>query len=103
MINPFDLRGIVRDAQDIARYQDLPDSLVEVLRHRTDRTPEMEAIVEIGGRRINYRQLWDEAARVAGGLKAQGIARGDRVAIQLGNGLNWCLAFFGTLMSGAVV
>jgi len=25
------------------------------------------------------------------------------VAIRLGNGLNWCLAFFGTLMAGAVV
>ena len=37
------------------------------------------------------------------GLKNLGIARGDRVAIRLGNGLDWCIAFWGTLMSGAVV
>jgi acyl-CoA synthetase (AMP-forming)/AMP-acid ligase II len=40
---------------------------------------------------------------VAGGLKSLGIARGDRVAIQLGNGINWCLAFFGAQMAGAIV
>jgi long-subunit acyl-CoA synthetase (AMP-forming) len=30
--------------------------------------------------------LWDRAARVAGGLSASGVARGDRVALRLGNG-----------------
>jgi len=39
---------------------------------------------------------------VAGGLRAAGIASGDRVAIRLGNGLDWCLAFFGIQLAGAI-
>jgi long-chain acyl-CoA synthetase len=102
MIRPFDYSGITRDSSGIAHYDNRPGSLIEMLRATVDKTPDHEAIVELGGERINYRQLWDRSARVAGGLKQIGIQRGDRVAIRLGNSLDWCLAFFGTLMSGAV-
>ena len=101
-IQPFDNTGITRGEDGIARYDNLHSSLVEMLRASVDESPNSEAIVEIGGERVNYRQLWDRASRVAGGLLAFGIRRGDRVAIQLGNGLDWCLAFFGIQMSGAV-
>ena len=103
MIRPFDPSGVVRGADNIARYTDRPRSLLEMLRATVDRSPANEAIVEIGGERINYRELWDRSARVAGGLKNLGLARGDRVAIRLGNCLDWCTAFWGTLMAGAVV
>ncbi len=53
--------------------------------------------------RVSYRELWDRAARVAGGLREQGIEPGDRVAIRLPNSIDWMLAFFGGLMAGAVV
>ena len=102
MIRPFDYTGIIRDAQGIPHYDCLPDSLVEMLRCRVDETPAAEAIVEVGGARMTYRQVWDAAARIAGGLRAQGIARGDRVAIQLGNGVDWCLAFLGAQLTGAI-
>jgi acyl-CoA synthetase (AMP-forming)/AMP-acid ligase II len=102
MIRPFDYSGITRDSLGIAHYESRPDSLVEMLRRTVDKSPDHEAIVELGGERVNFRQLWDRSARVAGGLKEAGINRGDRVAIRLGNGLNWCLAFFGTQMAGAV-
>jgi long-chain acyl-CoA synthetase len=101
-INPFDGSGIVRGADGIARYQDRPRSVVEMLRHSVDQAPLAEAIVEVGAERINYRQLWDRSVRVAGGLRGAGIERGDRVAIRLGNGLDWCLAFFGIQMAGAI-
>jgi len=102
MIRPFDYSGIVRDSQGVAHYTGRPESLVATLRATVDSRPEHEAIVELGGERVNYRQLWDRSARVAGGLKALGITRGDRVAIRLGNGLDWCLAFFGAQMAGAI-
>ena len=102
MIRPFEYSGITRDSLGIAHYEDRPDSLVEMLRDTVDKSPEHEAIVEFGGERVNYRQLWDRAARVAGGLKQSGINRGDRVAIRLGNGLDWCVAFFGIQMAGAI-
>jgi long-chain acyl-CoA synthetase len=103
MIRPFDQSCIVRGEDGIARYQNRPRSLIEMLRATVDRTPLNEAVVELGGERVNYRELWDRAARVSGGLKSQGIGRGDRVAIRLGNSLDWCVAFWGSLMSGAVV
>ena len=61
-----------------------------------------EALVELGGERLTYQQLWDRASRVAGGLRALGIDRGDRVGIRLPNGNDWALAFFGIQMLGAV-
>jgi len=102
MIRPFEYSGISRDSEGVARYSDRPDSLVTMLRATVDKSPDHDAIVELGGERINYRQLWDRAARVAGGLRKNGIERGDRVAIRLGNGLDWCLAFFGSQMAGAI-
>jgi len=100
---PFNQSEITRGPDQIARYDHLATSLVSMLRATVDRYPNNEAIVELGGPRINYRDLWDRSARVAGGLKAVGIQRNDRVAIQLGNSLDWCIAFLGTLMSGAIV
>src|SRR5579864_2350170 len=103
MIRPFDSSGIGRGADNIARYQGLPDSLIAMLRGTVDQKPNNEAIVELGGERINYRELWDRSARVSGGLRNLGVQRGDRVAIRLGNCLDWCVAFWGALMSGAIV
>src|SRR5205807_5819575 len=49
-----------------------------------------------------YVELGVRSARVAGGLRAQGVQRGERVAIRLHNGIDWVLAFFGVQMLGAV-
>ena len=110
VIHPFDESGIVRDSEGsedsdgIARYQNRPRSLLEMLRATVDQWPNHEAIVEAeaGGRRLNYRDFWDLSARAAGGLRAQGIQPGDRVAIRLGNGADWCIAFFAIQMAGAI-
>lgn len=101
-IQPFDQSGIVRGSDGIARFQDLPRSVGEMLRLTVDQIPDAEFLVEPGGERLTYRQAWDRSARVAGGLRTAGIRRGDRVAIRLGNGVNWCLAFFGIQLAGAI-
>jgi long-chain acyl-CoA synthetase len=60
-------------------------------------------VVDLGtGRRLDHQELWDGAARVAGGLRATGVRAGDRVAIRLPNGADWCLAFLGSVLAGAV-
>jgi acyl-CoA synthetase (AMP-forming)/AMP-acid ligase II len=74
-----------------------------MLREAVDAQPRAEALVELAGERISYRQLWDRAARVAGGLREQGVRPGDRVAIRLPNSTDWVLAFFGGLLAGAIV
>src|ERR1700754_707398 len=99
----FDDSGIERGDDGIARYVDRPPSLGAMLRRTVDRQPDVEAIVELGGPRMTYQELWDRAAGVAGGLHAQGIEPGDRTAIRLGNGADWCLAFWGAQLAGAVV
>ncbi len=38
-----------------------------------------------------------------GGLRARGVQRGNRVAIRLGNGADWVLAFFGAVLADAIV
>src|ERR1700734_2893256 len=106
-LHPFDESGIARDGNGVAHYQGLAASLVEMLRATVDKSPDAESIVEVGpvgsnNDRIDYRTLWDRAARVAGGLRSAGITRGDRVAIRLGNSLDWCVAFWGVQLAGAI-
>jgi acyl-CoA synthetase (AMP-forming)/AMP-acid ligase II len=103
MGEPFDTSGIERGPDGVARYTDRPPSLVAMLRATTDRVPDGEAVVELGGERLTYAQLWERSARVAAGLRADDMTPGDRVAIRLENGSDWVLAFFGALMAGAVV
>ena len=100
---PFDESGIVRGTDGVLHYTNRPASVLEMLRSRVESDPSHTAVVELGGDRFDYQDLWDRSSRVAGGLVAEGIARGDRVAIRLGNGLDWVLAFFGTLMAGGIV
>jgi acyl-CoA synthetase (AMP-forming)/AMP-acid ligase II len=101
--NPFDESGVQRDHDGVARYVGLPDSLVAMLEASVERDPAATAVLEVGGESLSYGELWERAARVAGALRRDGIHRGDRVAIRLGNGIDWVLAFFGTQMLGAVV
>jgi long-chain acyl-CoA synthetase len=102
-IMPFDMSGIARTDDGVLRYTGLDGSLLEMFAMRVARTPDQECIVIVGGERLTYQEVWDRAARVAGGLRAMGVADGDRVANRHGNTMAWCLGFWGTLLAGAVV
>ena len=106
------MTGVTRGPDGIKHYDGLPRNLVHMLRASVDAHGAAEAVVETGAEnaaenavspRLSYAQLWDRAARVAGGLRALGVRRGDRVAIQLGNGADWVLAFFGAVLADAIV
>src|SRR5215470_7026056 len=101
--NPFDNSGVLADRNGIRRYPGLHESVVSMLRDSVDADPSAEALVEVGGARLSYAELWDRAARVSGGLRDAGIGPGDRVAVRLPNSIDWVLAFFGGLMAGAIV
>ena len=100
---PFDRTGTEVGPDGVRRYTGLPQNLLHLLRTAVDRHPDRTALVELGGERLTYRQLWERAARVAGGLRAAGVERGDRVANRLPNGNDWVLLFWGTLLAGGVV
>ena len=100
--NPFPRHGIRVDEQRVPGYAGPPDSLIALLKSKVDAAPDVEAVVELDGERLTYRQLWNRSARVPGGLRAAGMERGDRVAVRYPAGVNWALAFWGTVMSGGV-
>lgn len=100
--NPFPTVGVSRGRDGVPRYDELPATLLDMLAEHVDNRPGSEALVELGGGRLTYRQLWDRAARVAGGLRAEGIKRGDRVAVRYPAGIDWVLAFWGVVMAGGI-
>ena len=61
--------------------------------------PDKVALIA-GGRRVTYRALAADAARLAGALRARGLARGDRVVLFLENSPEAVVGLFGVLMAG---
>lgn len=53
-------------------------------------------------RNISYANLQLSALRVAGGLQALGVSKGDRVALMLPTGADYLSCFFGALLTGAI-
>ncbi|MGB6206881.1 class I adenylate-forming enzyme family protein, partial [Mycobacterium sp.] len=100
--NPFPITGVSRDRDGVPRYDNLPATLLDMLAEHVAKRPNSEAVTELGVQRLTYQQLWDAAARVAGGLRAGGLQPGERVAVRYPAGINWVLAFWGTVMAGGV-
>ncbi|MFD7844176.1 class I adenylate-forming enzyme family protein [Nocardia sp. NPDC059764] len=93
---------LARAADGILRYGNLTPALTELLDIQVHNFAAREAVVEIGGPRLTYRELWYSASRIAGGLQEHGIGYGDRVAVRMPVGARWVQAFLGALLSGAV-
>ncbi|MFJ1707266.1 AMP-binding protein [Kitasatospora sp. NPDC088346] len=82
--------------------------LDETIAERLDRTvaafPDREALVDAPtGRRWTYRALGRDVDRIARGLRARGVARGDRVGIWAANCPEWVLTQYATARLGAVL
>lgn len=60
-------------------------------------------LVQFEGRSFSYAAMLQEARRFAGGLRAQGVAPGDRVGLFLPNVPSYVPAYYGALMAGATV
>src|ERR1700761_7454001 len=64
--------------------------------------PDGEALI-CGDVRLNWREGVARSARVAAGLRATGVQRGDRVALLLGNRIEFVLTMFAAAQIGAVI
>ncbi|SDN67654.1 long-chain acyl-CoA synthetase [Klenkia soli] len=73
-----------------------------LVRAAADAHGEAPALVE-GDRRLSWAELSAAVDRVAAGWAARGLVAGDRVAVQLPNGVDWVLAVVGALRAGLVV
>ena len=59
--------------------------------------------IDFMGRTYSYSQVQQDARRVAAGLAARGIRKGDRVGLYLPNVPIYPAAYYGAMMAGAVV
>ena len=56
-----------------------------------------------GGRALTYAELGRESRSLARGLVGAGVVKGTRVALLLGNGLEWAQAYFAVGLVGGVL
>jgi acetyl-CoA synthetase len=64
--------------------------------------PAAPAVIEDGGETVSYGELARRSAAIAGGLAAQGVGRGDRVAVTLPQGALCLATHLAILRLGAV-
>ncbi|MGX5657395.1 class I adenylate-forming enzyme family protein [Geodermatophilus nigrescens] len=79
-----------------------PTGLAALVRDAARRRPDAPAVVD-GDTRLSWGELDALVDRSAAALAARGLRRGDRVAVQLPNGVAWLRAVLGALRAGLVV
>jgi long-chain acyl-CoA synthetase len=89
------------DGRIVRCFVDRPRSAHALLEEALARNPGGEAIVS-GGSRLTYAEFGQLVSSCAGGLRALGIGRGDRVALLLGNDIAFPAILFATLRLGAI-
>ena len=81
----------------------MADTLPEFLFHWAERTPDAIFLGEPeGDRRFTYGEVAAGVTRFRARLRRLGVARGDRVALLGDNGVDWVVAYLGTIAHGAV-
>lgn len=90
------------DQRQLRCFSHRPRDLMALWRAAARRKPDAEALVS-GAQRLSWAQLDDQVMRVAAGLQAHGVQRGDRVALLLHNGPEFVIASYAILAIGAVV
>ena len=98
---PFAITEVVVNGNAIRTYAAAPPSLREVWL-ASAAFAERDYLV-YGDERIGYAQAHEMVASIAGWLKDEGVAAGDRVAIAMRNYPEWLLTYWATVSMGATV
>jgi long-chain acyl-CoA synthetase len=77
-------------------------NLATILRESALATPD-RPLLRLGSHELTFRQVDEISGRVAAGLQAAGLDRGDSVAVQLPNVPEFVFAYFGALKAGVTV
>ena len=85
----------------VLAFAERPKSVWEMVASAVSRNPDGEALI-CGERRMNWRDVAQASARIATGLREQGLQRGDRIALLLGNRIEFPLAVFAAAQLGLV-
>ena len=82
-------------------FADRPSSLHAMLEDAATRYPQATALV-CGSQRLTYSEMLERAAWIAAGMQACGVRQGDRVAMLLGNRIEFVLVLFAAARLGAI-
>ena len=82
-------------------FAERPASIFESFSAACRARPQGEALI-CGDERLSYAQLAERAAAMAAGLAARGVRAGDRVALQVGNRVEFASLLLGILQLGAI-
>jgi long-chain acyl-CoA synthetase len=85
----------------VPAFCERPKSIWAMVAEAAARNPDGEALV-CGDRRMTWREVALASAGVAAGLRKMGLQRGDRVALLLGNRIEFVLAMLGAAHLGLV-
>ena len=85
----------------VPAFGERPLGLWAMIEAAATRNPDGEALV-CGERRMSWREVARQSAQIAAGLRKIGVQRGDRIALLLGNRIEFVLALFGAAHLGAV-
>jgi long-chain acyl-CoA synthetase len=85
----------------VPAFCERPRSIWAMVAEAAAGNPDGEALV-CGDRRMTWREVALASAGVAAGLRKMGLRRGDRVALLLGNRIEFVLAMFGAAHLGLV-
>src|SRR3954451_3483755 len=78
-----------------------PKSISTMIADAVSKNPDGEALV-CGAERLTWREVEQRSAGLAAGLRGMGLGRGDRVALLLGNRVEFVLAAFAAAHLGAI-
>ncbi|SDS36053.1 class I adenylate-forming enzyme family protein [Bradyrhizobium canariense] len=99
-ISPMGLQARFGD-RVVPAFCERPKSIWAMVMEAASRNPDGEALV-CGERRMNWREVVQQSAGIATGLRKTGVRAGDRVALLLGNRIEFVLAMFAVANLGAV-
>ncbi len=84
-----------------SRGMTIPDKLAQAA-HRWGDLPAYGQRVGREWKRMTFREVLQRSRAFAAGLHHLGLRKGDRVAIVMENGLDWCIAYHGLSAVGAI-
>jgi acyl-CoA synthetase (AMP-forming)/AMP-acid ligase II len=93
--------AIGRDEKGRAIVENLPGTLPGLFRTFSALNADAEAVVA-GDERLTFADLDRISERVAHGLLARGIAKGDRVGIAMRNCPSWIVTYIAVIKAGAI-
>jgi long-chain acyl-CoA synthetase len=85
----------------VPAFCDRPQNIWAMVADAAAKNPDGEALV-CGDRRMKWREVARQSAQIAAGFQKLGLQRGDRVAVLLGNRIEFVLTLFAAAHAGLV-